>query len=308
MEKIMAIVNPASANGRTGRAWRRIAEALAAAGLRFDSRHTSGSREATLLTRSALQQGYRTIISVGGDGTLNEVVNGFFEAEAGVLINPDARLGMISSGTGRDYIKTINYPRNVKEASQILARGRTRVIDIGYVRYQNNEGGAASSYFINIAGMGMDGATVERVNRTSKVLGGKISFLWGTIAALAQYRNRKVTLEIDGMIRYCGEATLVVIANGQYFGGGMRIAPESRLDSGHFDIIIADGLTKPEVIANLPRIYRGTHLTHPKVHLMRGTRVKAFSPEKVLLEVDGEQPGTLNAEFSIFPQKLSLIC
>lgn len=308
MEKSMVIVNPVSANGRTGRNWPRIAQELKNAGLKFDTQITSKSKEATRLTRTALEQGYRTVIAAGGDGTLNEVLNGFFKPESGRPVNPEARLGLISSGTGRDFIKTISYSEDIKQACWTLVRNHTRTIDIGQVWYQNPEGKKDSSFFINVAGMGMDGETVDRVNRTTKIFGGKISFLWGTIATLVQYRNRELTLEIDGAIRYHGEATLVAIANGQYFGGGMRIAPEARLDSGHFDIIIGDNMTKTEMIANLPRIYRGDHLSYPKVYLMRGSHVRATSNQKVFLNVDGEQPGVLNAEFKLLPQKLQLIC
>ncbi|MGE5543492.1 MAG: diacylglycerol/lipid kinase family protein [Bacillota bacterium] len=308
MEKSMVIVNPASANGRTGRNWPRIAEQLRNAGIEFDAQITSKSKEATQLTRTALKRGYRVIIAVGGDGTLNEVLNGFFELENGCPINPEARLGLISSGTGRDFIKTINYPKDIKRACRTLARNHTRTIDIGQVCYQDSSGNKAASYYINVAGMGMDGETADRVNRTTKAFGGKISFLWGTIATLVQYRNRELTLEIDGVTRYHGEATLVAVANGRYFGGGMHIAPEARLNSGHFDIIIVDGMTKPEIIANLHRIYTGTHLSYPKVYLMRGKHVRATSHQKVLLNVDGEQPGMLDAEFKLLPQKLHLIC
>ena len=308
MEKSMVIVNPVSANGRTGRNWPRIAEELKKAGLKFDFQITSKTKEATHIARDTLEKGCRTIIAVGGDGTLNEVLNGFFEPENGDPVNPEARLGLISSGTGRDFIKTINYSEDIKRACRTLARNRTRTIDIGHVRYQSPEGKKDSSFYINVAGMGMDGETVDRVNRTTKVFGGKISFLWGTIVTLVQYRNRELTLEIDGTIRYHGEATMVAVANGQYIGGGMHIAPEARLDSGHFDIIIVDGMTKTEIMANLHQIYRGTHLSYPKVYLMRGKHVRASSNQRVFLNVDGEQPGVLNAEFKLLPQKLKLIC
>jgi diacylglycerol kinase (ATP) len=307
LEKSMVIVNPVSANGRTGRNWPRIAEELKNAGVEFDVQITSRSREAVQLTRKALQEGYLTVIAVGGDGTLNEVLNGFFESDNAHPINSEARLGLIPSGTGRDFIKTINYSKDLRHACRTLARNQTRTIDIGQVWYRDAEGRQTFSYYINIAGMGMDGETVDRVNRTTKIFGGKISFLWGTIATLVQYRNRELTLEIDGAVRYHGEATVVAVANGQYFGGGMRIAPEASLDSGHFDIVVVDGMTKPEILANLYRIYQGTHLSYPKVHLMRGKHVRATSLQRVLLNVDGEQPGVLDAEFQLLPQKLQLI-
>ncbi len=308
MEKSMVIVNPVSANGRTGRNWPHIAEELKNAGLKFDARLTSMPGEAVQLTREALQEGYLTIVAVGGDGTLNEVLNGFFESDDARPVNSEARLGLIPSGTGRDFIKTINYSRDIRHACRTLARNQTRTIDIGQVWYVDGEGRQASRYFINVAGMGMDGETVDRVNRTTKVFGGKVSFLWGTIATLVQYRNRELTLEIDGVTRYHGEATVVAVANGQYFGGGMRIAPEASLESGHFDIVVVDGMSKPEILANLYRIYLGTHLSYPKVYLMHGKHIRATSLQRVLLQVDGEQPGVLDAEFKLLPRKLQLIC
>lgn len=308
MEKYMVIVNPVSANGRTGRNWPHIAEELKNAGLKFDARLTSNPGEAVQLTRKAIQEGYLNIVAVGGDGTLNEVLNGFFESDDARPVNPEARLGLIPSGTGRDFIKTINYSRDIRDVSRTLARNQTRTIDVGQVRYMDAEGRQASRYFINVAGMGMDAETVDRVNRTTKVFGGKISFLWGTIATLVQYRNRELTLEIDGVACYHGEATMVAVANGQYFGGGMRIAPEASLDSGHFDIVVVDGMTKLEILANLYRIYLGSHLSHPRVHLMRGKHIRSTSSQKVFLQVDGEQPGVLDAEFELLPRKLQLIC
>jgi len=308
LKKSMVIVNPVSANGRTGRNWPRIDKELRNAGLTFDAQLTSKSGEAVQLTRKAIQEGYPTVIAVGGDGTLNEVLNGFFESDDARPINPEARLGLIPSGTGKDFIKAINYPRDIRHVCRTLARNQIRTIDIGLAWFRDAEGKRTFRYFINVAGMGMDGETVDRVNRTSKIFGGRISFLWGTIATLVQYRNRELTVEIDGVMRYHGEATLVAVANGQYFGGGMRIAPEAGLDDGHFDIIVVDGMTKFEILANLYRIYQGTHLNYPKVYLMRGRHVRATSLQRVFLQVDGEQPGVLDAEFKLLPRKLKLIC
>lgn len=308
LDKYMIIVNPISANGKTGRIWPGIAAELSRQGLNYDFQLTSGSKDATRLAKKALQDGYRTVVAVGGDGTINEVVNGFYDEKDGSLINSDSRLGIIASGTGRDFIKSLGYPAGFKETGKILVRGQCRPIDIGQVKYQGYGKEEESSFFINVAGMGMDGETVHRVNHTSKALGGKISFLGGTIMTLVQYRNRELTLEIDGMVRYHGAATLAVVANGQYIGGGMRIAPQAKLDSGYFDIIIANELGKLEMIANLPRLYRGTHLDHPKVYAMKGTHIRCTSRQKVLLNVDGEQPGILDAEFNMAPHRLQVIC
>ncbi len=307
MNKTLVVVNPASAFGRTRREWPAIARELDRNGLKYEACITGHPREAEQLTRKALQEGYETIIATGGDGTLNEVVNGFFVGSEGKPVNPEARLGLISSGTGRDFFRSLDYPSDVGEAARIIARGNQRYLDVGKVLFTNYEGRRETRYFINVAGLGVDAETVERVNRTSKRLGGRISFLWGTVCALVQYHNREVRLEVDGQLVHQGKVLLVAVANGQYIGGGMRIAPEARLDSGYFDVIWVGDMGKLEALTVLPRIYSGAHMGHPGVRIMRGTHIKASSPEKVLIQMDGEQPGILDAEFSMLEHKLPLL-
>ncbi|MGE5398307.1 MAG: diacylglycerol/lipid kinase family protein [Chitinophagales bacterium] len=306
MKKTIAIVNPASSNGKTGSTWPSVKAVVEQAGLILDDQMTSRPGEATILTRNALKQGYQTIISVGGDGTLNEVMNGFFENDR--LINPDSALGIISRGTGSDFVKAAGIPRDVKLAAKILAEGRSKKIDVGRITFQNHQGKPETRYFINVAGMGMDGDIVDKVNTTSKVLGGFISFLWATLRGLMGYRNRTVTLEIDGMVRYHGPIMCIAVGNGQYFGSGMRIAPAAQLDSGRFEIVIVEGVTKTYVLRNLPGLYKGTHINKPEVTCMQGHHVKATSTQKVLLDVDGEQPGVLDCEMDILPAAFNLIC
>lgn len=306
MSETVVIVNPNSANGKTGRIWPALSQELRSAGLDFKVHITSRPLEATEVVQAALQHGYTTVIAVGGDGTLNEVLNGFFQDDR--PINPGARLGVISCGTGSDFVRSAGIPRSPLKACRRLLQGHTRLIDTGKVVFTGHSGHQEVRYFINVAGMGVDGEIVYRVNHTSKALGGFLSFLWGTVNGLIQYRNRRIRLEVDGTIRYQGDATMIAVANGQYFGGGMRVAPNAVLDSGQFEIVVVDGGSKMELLANLPRIYRGTHLKHPSVTTMKGHHVRAFSPEKVLLDIDGEQPGCLDAEITILPASLHLIC
>lgn len=305
MDKTMMIINPASANGRTGKNWPQMDSYLRLQGLEFDIKMTGAAGEATDLARRAIQDGYTTIVSVGGDGTLNEILNGFFIDEQ--LINPQARLGVLCCGTGGDFIRSAGIPRDFPAAAALLCKGKSHFLDVGKVSFITHTGERESRYFLNIAGFGLDGETVHRVNNTSKALGGFISFLWGTVSALLAHRSLPLKLEIDGVRCYEGMITMVAVANGQFFGSAMQIAPSAALDSGLFSIVLIKAMPKLELLSCLPTIYKGTHVYKPQVEVFVGTRVIATSSGKVLLDIDGEQPGRLDAEFSIIPACLSVI-
>lgn len=302
----MVIINPASGNGKTRNNWPDINKNLEGAGLEFDFASTTCRFEATYFVREALKNGYENIVSVGGDGTLNEVVNGFFEN--GKMIKESAKLGIIPGGTGGDFIRTLGYPKEYSEACKVIARGQTRLIDLGKLNFTDNQGKPAERYYINIAGFGLDGSVVDRVNHTSKFFGGFLSFLYGTITATLQFQSFSLSLEVDGQLAFEGPTTMAAVANGQYFGGSMQIAPGAVLDDGIFEVVLVKGLTKTRLLKCLPTIYKGAHGQFPEVEFMRGTKVKATSPDRVLLDIDGEQPGILNAEFSIVPKALNIIC
>lgn len=302
---LLAVVNPASANGTTARAWPSISEHLRAAGLEHETRITAGPGDATGLTRKALGEGYRTIVVVGGDGTVNEVVNGFFDGEK--WLGSGARFGLISRGTGGDLIKTLDLPKDEGQAIERLKAGRVRRIDLGRVRFTDHAGSPALRHFINIGDLGLGGDTVARVNRTTKALGGKVSFLWGTLATVAGYQNKDLEIGIDGGQPIRGRMCMAVVANGQYFGGGMRIAPEAVMDDGLFDIVTVGDLGKLELVRNIGKVYKGTHTDHPKIHFYRGKEVVIRSGQAALLDLDGEQPGRTDAIFTILPGILDLI-
>jgi YegS/Rv2252/BmrU family lipid kinase len=301
----MAIVNPASANGTTGKVWPALSKRLTAAGLEHDARVTSRRGEASDLTRSALADGYRTIVAVGGDGTLNEVANGFFDGDR--RLGQGARLGLISRGTGCDFIRTVGVPKEEEAAIEVLRTGHTRRVDVGRAVFTGHDGREAVRYFVNIAGLGLDGETVDRVNRTTKALGGFFSFLWGTLATIATYRNKDIEIVIDGGRPVKERMTLVVVANGQYFGGGMRIAPEAAVDDGLFDICTLGDCSRPELVGSLRKVYKGAHTTHPKIRFYRGKEVTVRSPDRVLLDIDGEQPGLADVTFTVLPGVLDVI-
>jgi diacylglycerol kinase (ATP) len=302
--KIALVVNPVSANGITAKRWPEVETAFKEAGLQISYNFTESPEHATAITRNYLQNGYELIISVGGDGTANEVVNGFFSD--GQLINPDAAVAFMSTGTGRDLGRTIGTPPSINEAVQHILKSSVRPVDLGRVSFMNNQGAEEVRHFINVAGLGLDGDTVARVNRASKALGGFVSFLWGTLVSLMLYKNKVLTIAVDG-IEICSEPiTVVVIGNGRYFGGGMCIAPEAFVDDGLFDIVILRGLSKPALLVNLPKVYCGKHLSHPRIKSLRGRIITVSSPEETLLDLDGEQPGRAPVRIELLPAAINM--
>ncbi|HPU01520.1 MAG TPA: diacylglycerol kinase family lipid kinase [Bacillota bacterium] len=300
--KTAVVVNPASANGTTARRWPEIAAFMESEGISFTAFMTEAPEHATELTRRALQDGCDLVVSVGGDGTHNEVMNGFFTAEGPV--RPEAQLAFISMGTGSDLIKTLHIPKDPAAAVKQFRAARPRKVDVGRINFYNHRGERAIRYFINIAGLGLDGDTVDRVNRTSKALGGFISFLWGTIASLMLYRNQQMAISVDDEPVFEGPVTEVAVANGRYFGGGMFIAPHAVMDDGLFDVVILHNLSKLNLLVNLPKVYRGTHLDHPQIISVRGRKVVIET--EALLNVDGEQPGRGPVEMDLLPLALQV--
>ncbi len=304
LAKAALVVNPVSANGLTRKRWPEIASAFEKEGLPYVYSFTEAPGHATELTLRYLKEGYKLVVSVGGDGTANEVINGFFtDKEAAPR---DRAFGYISTGTGGDLGRTIGTPRGILEAVQHLVRCPPRPVDVGRVTFINNFGKEEIRYFINVAGLGLDGDIVDRVNRTSKALGGFFSFLWGTVVSLLLYQNQNMAITVDDKMVVDEPITFVAIGNGCYFGGGMKVAPNALMDDGFFDIIILQNLSKIKLLLNLHRVYRGTHLTHPLITSLQGRKITVNSKGTALLNLDGEQPGRAPAEIELLPQAINL--
>ncbi|MEA4849028.1 MAG: diacylglycerol kinase family protein [Clostridiaceae bacterium] len=305
MEKIYVIVNPVSANGKTAREWPQFRKVLTDSGYEFEAALTEYPGHAVELSRKALKLGYRTIMSVGGDGTMNEVVNGFFEG--GRLIDENSRLVVFSRGTGCDFIRTLGIDKGIEALLDILDRDREKQIDVGCVSFTGRSGKRVSRYFLNIADIGIGAETANRVNKHSKRLSGFLSFMFGAVSAMLTYKNRDFKVVIDDEIALCERINSVIVANGKYFGGGMMVAPDAVIDDGIFDIIIFGDLSKPDIIKSFPQIYKGGHMSHPKLKHYRGSKVKAASGGKSLIEVDGEIPGRDDAVFELMPKALKIL-
>ena len=257
------------------------------------------------MAERAVRESRPLVVAVGGDGTLNEVVNGFFHNGAPIPTN--TRLGMVPLGTGGDFRRTLKIPLDPKAAVQVLMSGVPRRLDAGAVSYQTPDGGTGVRHFINIADAGLGGDVVHRVNNGSKRLG-PATFKVASLLSLLAWKNKPMNVIVDG-IAHDLKAMQVVIANCQYFGGGMRMAPTASPTDGVFDVILVGDAGKLETLRGIGTISRGAHLDehNPKYQLMYGKRVSVTSDEKVRIDLDGEDPGFLPALFEIQPSAIEFI-
>ena len=303
--KSVFIVNPNAGNGSTGLNWPHI-RALAENRLSpFKSYITTGPGDAGRFAREAIASGVDQVVCVGGDGTLNEVLNGYMaHAES---VRGAVRLGFIPNGTGCDFIKTVRIPGNIKQAVQVIAANNVRTVDVGRLHYKDHDGRTRCRYFHNISSFGLGGEVDQRVNRTAKPFGPFVSFIWATLVSIFQYGPKKVYLKIDDDFEQTCTVWNVAVANGQYHGGGMQVAPDASVHDGLFHITVIGDLSVPQVFYNLPRLYNGRIMRVRKVLSVTGKKIAASSQQRVLLDIDGEQPGTLPVVIDLLPGALNLI-
>lgn len=307
------VVNPRSGGGRTKREWAGIERALSDAFPQMSIAMTQKRGDTEVLVREALLEGHSEIIAVGGDGTINEAVNGFFN-EYGP-ISPDAVFGFVTSGTGGDFRKSFGIAPGAEAAIARLKRSTRRRVDVGRLSCITRHGEPMVRYFINIASFGMSGHIVDSVNRAriAKLFGGSFAFGFHSLMGLLRYGERTVRIRIDGDFDEITNISTVAVANGMYFGGGMKVAPNAKPDDGTFDVVIMGGTPRRRAPADMKLIYTGEHLNNPAVRVLRGQKIVAVPVAEtrgkpVLIEVDGENAGRLPATFEILPRALNLRC
>jgi YegS/Rv2252/BmrU family lipid kinase len=301
----LVLVNPVSAGGRTMHRWPGIRAALREAGIDIHAHLTLGPGDATLVTRRAItRDGIRRVVAVGGDGTLNEVVNGCFD-ERGAPLARDLTVGLIPSGTGSDIRRTLGLPTDPHAAARLLAGGTTRTIDVGRIVFADG----SHRLFANVADCGLGGEVVTRINRSRQKragLLGSAAFLGVSVTELMSFRNRDVLLTIDGVTTR-QRVQQVVIANGRCFGGGMRIAPGADPADGLLDVVVVGDISRFGALLAVPRLFRGTHLGLAAVssHRARSIGIAVADGESPpRFDVDGEQVGSAPAEITVLPQAL----
>ncbi|MFN0063983.1 MAG: diacylglycerol/lipid kinase family protein [Myxococcaceae bacterium] len=296
------VVNPASANGKTGRQW---PELLALAKGEFGDRLAFGFTErpmhAATLAAKAAAQGHDTIVAVGGDGTLNEVINGVFGDNASKF--PAVGVSLLPQGTGGDFARTMGIAGlPAKGVLRQLASGRRRALDVGKLTYSAIGGGRGVRFFVNECSMGLSGRVAREVNQTTKVFGGRASFFWGALKSLARYTDVPLRIARDGDSWENVNVTTLTLANGRFFGGGIQVAPDADPFDGAFSATLWSGYGLWDLLRYQPQMYNGGHvrLSRTRVFGCQSLRAEAVKEgEQVFLDCDGEQPGILPCEVQL---------
>jgi diacylglycerol kinase (ATP) len=307
--RTLVIANPRSRNGATARRWSPIEGKLRHALGPLEVEFTRGPRDAERIVREGVRAGVERVIVAGGDGTLSEVVTGLLSADLGGY----AKIGILPLGTGGDFIRTLGVPNRIDAAIEQLVDGEIRTIDAGRVSYRAIDGREADRYFANVASLGLSGLVDELVNQSSKILGGRVSFLIGTIRGLIRYRRESVSIRVDDELVFEGPLVLAAIANGEFFGGGMRVAPNALLDDGRLDWVVVPELSnnlllsRLRIVCKLALLYRGSHIFDRQISHGRGRVIEVqASTDRVCIEVDGELLGTLPARIELVPDAITL--
>jgi len=305
--RLRLIVNPKAGSAAAKRRLPEIRRALAAAGLEHDMVETRGPGDAGERLREARADGIECVGIVGGDGTLNEVSQGYIDASGSVLPGPD--LALFPAGTGGDFRRTFELDNTAEQAVARLKRAAPRPLDLGILELVSDAGEPVTRAFINIASFGMGGLLDRIVNQGPKWMGGRAAFLLGTIRASMVYENAPVRVRVDGEPFMEGPIVNVAIANGRYFGGGMKVAPQADPADGMFDVVAIGDLMRSEAFGFVPKLYRGTHLEHALVKSRRGREVVAEPLRErppVLIDMDGETPGRLPLRARVAPSALRI--
>lgn len=299
------VVNPRSANGSTGRGWAKWEREARRALGEVEVALTSGPFDAVRLTREALERGHRLAFAVGGDGTLNEVVNGFFLPDGSPVVD-GAAVGLLPRGSGSDFRRMTGVPVDWRKACEHVARAPVRHIDVGRVEFTDFEGHRRTRAFINIGSLGVSAHVVRATEKLGKGLGGRFSYKLETIRALARYRDAAVEMRVDGGEWEQVPVTALAVANGAFFGGGMKVAPGAALDDGLFACTLWGRFKLRDFIFRQAKVYSGRHVEWERTRTFSAKRVEVRSNEEVLLELDGELVGTLPAVFDVLPGALGL--
>lgn len=300
----LVIVNPNAGNGKGRKDWKRIAGLFEKHKITIHPEFTERKGHAMELVRTGIAKGYRKLISVGGDGTMNEILNGIYTQNS--CKPTEITIGMIPVGTGNDWGRMFSIPLVYEGSVNVIRDHKTMHHDVGVITYHTGET-KDTRYFINIAGLGFEAAVVKRTNyQKDKGRSSKAIYLINLLFSLITYRNTKADIVIDGIKSTC-DVFSVNVGNGRYCGGGMRQTPEAVPDDGQLDITVIKSMGRIEILRNLKILYDGTILSHPKVDGYRSTNLKVFSDKILYAEADGESLGHTPVEFSIIPSGIKVI-
>jgi YegS/Rv2252/BmrU family lipid kinase len=271
-----------------------------------ECRFTSGPGDGTRHARHVLQSGCDWVIVAGGDGTINEVVNGYFQD--GRNTRTDCPLSFLPLGSGNDWVRTLGVPPSVPDAVEALARTSVRFVDVGLARFAGVTGSTEQRVFVNFAEAGVGAALVRRLNKR-RARPNLPFYLLSTLLTALSYKARPLELRFDGTAPVSSGALLsLIVANGRFFGAGMQCAPMARPDDGMLDVVTIGDFGKLELIVKIRKLVRGDHLSEAKVTHRPACYLETSSPHPVFLELDGDMVGSLPAEFTILPRSLQVRC
>jgi YegS/Rv2252/BmrU family lipid kinase len=293
----VVIVNPSSAGGSTGEECPQIASELRSQFGAFRPLFTRKRGDAATLASEAARKGAKFIIACGGDGTVSEVANGILSS------GKDVELGILPSGTGGDFRRTLEIPSQSRAAAKVLRTGRTVKIDVGRVSFVDHKGSEVMSYFVGVASCGMSTQVIERVKSEN------VSFASSLLQTAMRTSPTRLVVQLDDSHERHLHVLNLCVANARYFGGGMKIAPDAKLTDGKFDVVGVGDLSALKLFTSAPRVYLGSHLSMPEVSHALARKVSVRSADRnleVALEIDGELPGRLPATFQIVPGALRI--
>jgi YegS/Rv2252/BmrU family lipid kinase len=300
----LVIVNPNAGNGKGEKDWDKISDLLTKEIVDYTVNFTERKGHAIQLTIEALEAGFRKIITVGGDGTLNEVVNGVFSSKS--CKSTDITLSLIPVGTGNDWGRMFGIPLDYSKAVKIISEGKRMLHDVGLISFYNGSE-KINRYFINIAGMGFESVVVKKTNfQKDNGHGGKLIYFYNLLTSLLSYKNTMARIIIDGKETQANVFS-INIGNGRYCGGGMRQTPDALPDDGLLDLTVINGMGKFEIIRNLKILYDGTILSHPKIEGYKCKNIMVNSDSIMYIEADGESLGHTPAGFTIIPSGINIV-
>ncbi len=314
MDKVHVIVNPLSARGRTCQRWKAIKEIIRHYFTEFKYIFTEQPRQATEIARDLLKDGFDLIIGVGGDGTVNEIANGYFHQDSQQAINGDASLAIIPSGTGSDFVRSQRIPRDFKRSIETIKNSGIKAIDVGKItfNFDSAEAERSSVYFVNVADFGLGAEVSRTVAAVPSSKRGPFSYYLGLLSTIRNYKSKKVKVVIDDTEEISDRFLIGAVANGSIFGGGMIIAPGAKPDDGYFDLVLVEDMGRFEIIKSSTRLYTGTLPQHPKVKVKRVKNIKVYPaetdevPDKTVnIEYDGEIGKSIPAEFEIIEKSVN---
>jgi diacylglycerol kinase (ATP) len=305
----LVIVNPKSAAGSTQSRWAAIASDLRAHFGAFQVAFTKKQGDGILLAKRGAEHGRKFIIACGGDGTINEVANGILES------GEDIELGILPSGTGGDFRRTLGIPLETRGAARILKTGVTKTMDVGRVTFQNFQNETVSRYFLNVSSFGLSAAINEKVKEKTyfdwlpiEAIRGKAKYAFSTLEKVLETGFLTVRVKIDEREEKSLNTLNFCVCNARFFGGGMKIAPNAKLSDGLLDVVNIGDITALKILFNAHTLYRGTHLNLKEVKSSQARKIEVspVSNQEIHIETDGELPGKLPAVFEIVPDKLKI--